>query len=50
MKKQDWKAPSLEVLSTRRTAAGGSDVVDGFHTGGSDLTNTNPSRGTPPVS
>jgi len=38
MSKNVWATPKLEVLSTRKTAAGGSLVEDSFHDG---LSNTN---------
>lgn len=32
MKKTEWSAPKLEMLSTRKTAAGGEAALDNFHT------------------
>jgi len=39
MTKTEWKSPKLEILSTRRTAAGGGGLIDGFHTDDSLITN-----------
>lgn len=36
MQKTEWSTPKLEVLSTRKTAAGGSAANDVFHTNESD--------------
>ena len=32
MRKTEWNAPKLEILSTRKTAAGGTGPNDLFHT------------------
>ena len=36
MRKTEWTTPKLEILSTRKTAAGGAAAPDVFHTNGSD--------------
>ena len=35
MRKTEWTSPKLEILSTRKTAAGGAAAPDVFHTNNS---------------
>ena len=45
MEKLEWGTPKLEILSTSKTAAGGTGPNDAFHTAGSATTNPQPSQG-----
>jgi hypothetical protein len=48
MTRSEWKKPTLEILSTRETAAAGAGAPDVFHTANS-ATNAIPSgQGTTP--
>ena len=50
MRKTEWTTPKLEVLSTRKTAAGGNDVADVFHTGGTSTASEPSGEAGPTVS
>jgi len=45
MEKLEWATPKLEMLSTSKTAAGGTGPNDAFHTADSGTQNPQPSQG-----